>query len=1014
MNNITPSQRLLLERMQAREGAVEVRWQEERGVASVLQGRLMPEARLAGDSVRECQEVLERFLKEYGPLVGPENAVEACRFVAAERSKRGHVRIRAMQTAGNIPIHGATLLLFADNERGLFRVQSGLYREVKVPPLVYRGRPVDPEQRAAALRTRLDTALRESAEGKRFIARKLDQGFGDDRVAQENFPLAAPPSHWLYPTKSGLLHAFRVSAWQQVEWLGVNGEARTAIDLTDLVVDIITGRIISEGARLGAWVDVNADGLSTLQQSGSYITRALRAVQENGADRLLVNRDNTPNIITHDAGGTESGLDTKFKNNTDISRDADGHWNSTTTSTTSTDRRDAQQPEVDGHFFAAQAFQYFNQLGWDGFDNGEWGASPCVVRVAAHIGMDDNAYFWRYIDNGRHYGYIAFFDGNVSGTNLTYDFMAGDPGIFAHEFQHGVTYFGSVDSSGNPGYLETTGWHRAIHEGLSDAVAGLRTRTWITPALWPNGACRAGKPFRRIEYPRSTDTKNSKFYCDHYDDRVAATSPYTNSTILSHAVYLAGEGGVHERTTRAAQLIPVVSAGASTIGEIIHYAVTELFDSIPANSQDGQTMIEAANLILDAAEALAGNKRSCAYVMLRRAFYAVGLFPYNESFTKTTYGGEACMLPWTIAWQHSQPYLSFPALWWKSPDLFINNGSGAEYDADVGVENSLFARVRNIGDQDLTNVKVRFYFRAAGTNLPASSTQWKPCKDNAGNVCLLTIPTLAAGSMNFTDENNPPAGQGVKWFLDSSEVVTGIDHFCVRAEIECTAPNHDNDCTYSVQSNVSYSTPTGAGLEIAFLAANLTQEPLPLDLDIDVRALPAGVKVRYRGPGSIKEIRLDPGKEHPLRWSVEVGPEGLSPRDPPYDGPVVGKVRVGRIEGAFDGVLSDVKPGRTLPTPARDRASITGLLAGCIRREGSLRVVRETGRFTGVLEFRQGRLTGVWKTIPGRDARDPFSGVKLQLEGSLQPTRAVHFTQRVKGRATGGVTFALRWPKRPK
>jgi Zn-dependent metalloprotease len=1013
MKNITQTQQLLLERLRASAQTIEVRWHEERGVAAVLQGGILPDARAGDGPAGEPAAILERFLEEYGALIGPEKTAAACRFVESRRSPAGQVRIRAMQTAGDIPIHGATLLLFADSERGVYRVQSGLYREAQAPPLIYRGKPVDLGQRAAALRARLDGTLRKSAEGKRFVDRKLDGGFGDDKVAQENFPLAAPPEHWLYPVPGGLVHAWRLSAYQPAQWLGVDGNTYTAIDLVDLVVDLITGRTISQGSRLGAWVDVAADGLSTLQQSGAYITRALQAVREDGADRLLANRTATPQIITHDAGGTETGLETKLKNNTDISRDADGHWNATTTSITANNRRDSQQPETDGHFHALEAVQYVSQFGWTGFDNGEWGSAPCIVRVGAHIGMGANAYFWRYIDNGRHYGYIAFFDGLSDGTNLTYDFMAGDPVIFAHEFQHGVTYFGSVDSTGNPGYLETSGWHRALHEGLSDSVAGLRTGTWVTPGFWPNGACRNNLPFRRVEYPRSNNTKDGDSYCDHYDDRVAASSPYTNSTILSHAFYLAGAGGIHERTSRAAQLIPVSSAGALKIGEILHHAVTQLFDSIPANSQGGKTMIEAANLILDAAEAVTGTKRSPAYVMLRRAFYAVGLFPYNESYTKTNYGGEACMLPWTIDWQHSQPYLGLPALWYKSPDLFINNGAGQEYDAEVGVENNLFARVRNIGDQALTNVVVRFYFRAHGTGLPPSSTQWKPCKDSGGNDCVLTIAALAAGSMNFTDENNPPASQGVKWFLDSSEVVSGLDHFCVRAEIACTAPNHDNDASYAVQSNVSYSTPTGLHLKLAFLAANFTPEPAPLDLEVDARALPTGVRVKFDGPGSLREIRLKPKEEKLLNWSLELTPGTQLWGAPPYDGAVTGTARVKAVEGSLAGILSGVKAERTLPARGSDKVAIQGLLAGTIQPKGGRRVVRAVGRFKGTLDRKLGRLTGVWETIPGKGSRELFCRATIQVKGILQPTRAVHFTQRVHGRVVGGVTFTLRPPKRP-
>ena len=1008
MNNVTELQRETFDRLMERDRGASVRWNDDRGAASVLRGELLPPEQVRNDLKQNPEAVLKTFLKEFGPLIGPKDSINAMRFVKAKDAKGDQVRIRAMQVAEGIPIHGASLVLYADAKRGVFRAQSGGYRDVKVPPLKYRDRPVNIEQRERDLRRRLIRTLRADENGAKFIDRKMETGFGDDQIAAKNFPLNAPPVHWLYPQKGEFRHVFRLYAYQPTQWLGVNGEMTQSIHMIDMVVDLLTGRTLYQGGPIGVWSDVTADGLSTLQESGSYITRMLLAVREDLAERLLVNRTNSTDILTHHAGGSDFGLETKLQNGTDLSTDTDGHWNDTTTSCSASDREDSQQPETDAHFFAQEAYQYYDGLGWEGFDNGEWGTAPCDVRVAAHIGVDDNAYFWRWVDgSGRHFGYLAFYDGECSGGSVAMDFMAGDPGIFAHEYQHAVTYFGSVDSAGDPGYLETSGWHRAIHEGLSDSAAGLRTEMWTAPGLWPHGACRTNLPFRRIEYPRSTDTKNGDAYVDHYDDRVGAGSPYTNSTILSHALFLAGQGGVHERTTRSAELIPVPGAGNANIGAIMHDAVTDYFDNIPANTTGVQTMIEAANLILDAAEDAAGNTRSCEYVMLRRAFFAVGLFPFDSSFVKQSYGGEACMLPWTISWQHSRPYLGFPAHWWRSPDLFINNGSGVEYDADVGAENDLFARVRNIGDADLTNVVVRFYFRAHGTALPPSSTSWKPCQDSGGTDCVLTLPTLAAGSMNFTNPASPPASQAVKWYLPASEIVAGVDHFCVRAEIECPgAANHDNDCPYRTQSNVSYTPLSLAdGLGIHFIVANWEQEPVPLDLEIDNRSLPERVRLHFEGPGSLKDRRLKSGEEVALHWKLEAPLEWADWFRPPFDGAVTGQVTgEGLKEAWFDAELSDVRTRKPFD-PRRRTVPIEGFLAGRLRRKDR----KLQGRFEGELNTKDGTLTGFWASLQYRSRRQPYQ-VKLEIKAMLRPTRAIHFAQRIQGELVGGVTYTLRWP----
>ncbi len=1003
MASMTRAQRQLVDELRSRDPDLTIRWDEDRSVASVLKGGL-----LSWDPEQAPEDLLEQCLRKFGALIGPSDVLDNYEYVGATTSKAGHLRVKAMQTAQDLPIYGATLLVFADRRRGVFRVQSGFYRDVEMPPTRLGAREVDFSAREAGLAGRLRRRLEADPEGARFARRARPTRLGVDATWEErNFPLTQPPKLWLYPTKGGLRRAFRVTAYQPIAWSDAGGVARKAVDVADVVIDATTGRIIEEGGRLGmAYTDTTGDGLSTLKDdTASYIVRALLVVQQDGGHRLLINRTHTPHIITHDMGGTATNLEQDLKNGVNISEDADGHWSQTTTSCTPANRVASQQPEVDGHYYADEAHQFYQNLGWAGFDDGGWGAH-CPIRVATHIGTDANAFFWRYIDGGKHYGYLAFYDGTCSAGSVEYDFIAGDPVIFAHEYQHAITYFGAADSGGDPGYLSTSGWHRALHEGLSDLMACLRVGIWVTPAFPPDGVAVTAAPFRRIEFPRSTATNDGQPNCDHYDDRNLFTSPYEHSTILSHAAFLAGQGGVHQRIGRPAELIPVRGTGRDSIAEIFHYAVTEYFDNIPPNSVGGPTMIEAANFVLDAAEEVTGSDRSCEYVMLRRAFYAVGLYPYDDNYNKVNYGGEACMLPWTIGWRHSRAYLGFPALWYKSPDLFINNGSGPEYNAVVGQENKLFARVRNIGDEDLSNVRVRFRFRAAGTNLPSSSTQWKECCDQAGDPCILDIPLLAAGSMNFTDENNPPASQAVNWYLDPAEVVQGLDHFCVRAVIECEASNHDHDCPSHVQSNISYTEPEwGETLEFTFLVANWEQEDIPLDLQVEPM-LPEDIKLEYVGRTPLERIRLRPREELPLPWRITTPERAPRQLAPPYDGKVVAKARSTEVSGVFEGELSGVEhtkgPRRGAdPVPVH----IEGMLSGAIDGKALI-----AGKFDGELDATTGAINGRLVGNVYRSRRRP-APVRLTLRGCLEPSRAVHFSQRVNGEPVGGVTVKVRLPR---
>ncbi|MDT8327602.1 MAG: hypothetical protein RQ750_09510 [Roseovarius sp.] len=121
MENITQLQQDLLDRLKERDKIASVRWNDERGVAAVITGHHLSRDRVASDLEQDPEAVLKAFLKEYGPLIGPENTTEAMRFVGFGKTRGKHICIRAMQVAGGLAIHGASLILFADPERGVFR-----------------------------------------------------------------------------------------------------------------------------------------------------------------------------------------------------------------------------------------------------------------------------------------------------------------------------------------------------------------------------------------------------------------------------------------------------------------------------------------------------------------------------------------------------------------------------------------------------------------------------------------------------------------------------------------------------------------------------------------------------------------------------------------------------------------------------------------------------------------------------------------------------------------------------
>lgn len=1018
MPNITQQQQEILEALRSRMPALHLRWNEAKGVAGLLEGTLIPPQR-----AETPQQALRSVLEEYGALIGPAEIIEQHQYVGSRRNRDGTVRVKACQIASGMPVYDAVLLVFCDSKRGVYRIQSSFNRDLKVTA----DRRLNEDDLVRSTRSSLEA----DPQAARFEAEWRDRAPKDQWLVT-HFPLANRPTLYLYPVNGGYHPAYDCIAYQPHDWIGVDGRTRHEIGTVNLVLDAATGtRISMESTKEGmAYTDVSGDGTSTLEDtSGTHLSRTLHVVQKDGTDYLLLNRLHTPEIRTCDAGGTTSGLTAKLQSDTDLSEDPDDHWLAHTNSTATADRSAAQQPEVDGHFYAEQAWQFYHDLGWEGFDNTGWG-SPSPVRVTAHIGMDANAYFDHYSTGSRDYGYIAFYDGLAAGGSLQYDFMAGDPVVFGHEYQHAVTYFGAAKSTGAPGYLYgstglTVPWMGSIREAYSDGISCLRAGRWITPLFYPEGAIHSGpdftypgttvtchtQPFRRIEYPRSIDTMDGVWYCDHWDDRNLVTADkYRWSTILSHLAFLVGQGGIHERLSRPAQLIPVTSVGLTRTAEIFLYALWNYFDDIPVTTTGGEVLLEAGRRLLDAAEAVSGSIRSPEYVMTRRALYAVGLYPYSDTYVLQTYGGEACMLPWTNDWMLSQPYLGLPNQRWRSPDLFVNNGGAAAYEAVIGQENKIFARVRNIGDTLINNLTVRFYFRAYGTNLPASLTSWQTCKDMVGTDCVLNIASIAAGAMNFTNADAPPASAAVNWYLDPALITPDVDHFCLRAAIECGAANHDNDYPYQVQSNVQHV--SGDAIKstlVKFRAENWRQEAVPLDLEVS-HTLPKGFRVRYEGTIPLKEARLVREKPFTVKYRI-MAPSRMATRlEPPFEGAVKAKIS-GDLTGHFEGEFSNVEFHALPEVSARNQTlKITGTLVGAVlNARGPVKAMIH-GAFTGELNLTSGKLTG--RIIgPVHTPSGMVPAMKTKLEGTLEPLRIVNFTQRVKGVVAGGVSVLLHMPK---
>ena len=84
--------------------------------------------------------------------------------------------------------------------------------------------------------------------------------------------------------------------------------------------------------------------------------------------------------------------------------------------------------------------------------------------------------------------------------------------------------------------------------------------------------------------------------------------------------------------------------------------------------------------------------------------------------------------------------------WWASPDLYIDNNEDGIIDPPAeGIENKLFARVRNVGGDDAANVDVGFYFAdpSMGLLFPSSAdlidTDNIPLIDDGGSELAMVL-----------------------------------------------------------------------------------------------------------------------------------------------------------------------------------------------------------------------------------------------------------------------------------
>jgi Zn-dependent metalloprotease len=702
-------------------------------------------------------------------------------------------------------------------------------------------------------------------------------------------------------------------------------------------------------------------------------------------------RDTTrkADIIVYDAAGalSKSGA---------ISEDMNNDWDDTTgmASTDHAKRIDCQAAEVDALDHIGRTYDYYKAaFNRKSIDDNEMDVEAYVhLRAKSTDGTKTvalNNAFWA----GDH---MKFGDGQYNGLDGDYGdftFFSGALDIVAHELTHGVISYEHTDSSGAPAGFTYYGEPGAVEESFADVFAAFVDRDWRQgDEIVVGKLTAAGKMWRDLSNPtRGLNYKASDSISqmlakgvpqpDHYTTRYQGTDDYggvhINSGILNFAAYLAIHGGVSTRPGRTPVDIPVYRDDRLGIGwergeQIWYLALTQYIKPLnPTFQVVRQALIDACDQL--ASDGLHGVS-SCDADSIRTAFYAVGLQPSG-----TTYGADPTITPWGIWTGTGHAY--------QSPDVWVADATGKHVNAEKGVKNRLFARVRNIGDKDAAGVKVRFAFSPFGMGYQHKHFQLVDEKSvdlKAGEIKEVEV------SWDLTNLTDTFAG---KW----PEAIDRFDHFCVRVELEPGEGENANACNDAVQHNfANVGTGKPANVETSLVIAN-PFETHGADIVIKLATtFPETWEAWLDGVQPDEVFPLEENEARVATLRVDVPDEPWI--RPPLEGTVRGEL-TGLHPAAVDAQLTDVDFDER-------RRALRGSITGSIRIGRRLSTCR--GELTAELRDDDvGDFVGEARLIvTNRTSRESHDLVG-SIRGRLTPARTVLVSEEVDGTLVGGVELSL-------
>ena len=395
-------------------------------------------------------------------------------------------------------------------------------------------------------------------------------------------------------------------------------------------------------------------------------------------------------------------------------------------------------------------------------------------------------------------------------------------------------------------------------------------------ATWPNVAIANGAmPFNAYPVTSPAGTNINHLARQYYRFNPAAGAAERTLQIAFNGPDAQDSGGiVVMQTADGRRVLRYISLDGSNDGSVIVGGF-----GAAAPPPDDFARVTSAVLVMSNATAAADTQP----------------FSFCAPNCSVTGGADASITPWGWDWGRVNPLWQTIDVWVDNDGDCMPNAAGrpgcnepddtttpaVDAEPTKGRSNTLFARVRNLGNVQATNVVVSFQYSPFGVGLPAnvfaniaSSTPvtLAPAGDAGGNDVKVVSVTWNLTDLTF---NN-----GGAWDVPSTpavETIANFDHFCVKVDI--TSDADTNGTNNSAQNNFGDIPTTSTGRTgTAFLLGNplraegvahlILDPPLPIGWSADVSGFPLDRDVRLQ-PGQLEFVTVTfnapPGGKPPTR-----------------------------------------------------------------------------------------------------------------------------------------------------